>query len=157
MQTSVEINYRKDLYSQLDQYYPRPLELWGDGDVGYKVFSRDIGRGSSMAFDFWIPPLCKNKDKGRKAISSRNRLRIIEVLNNDEEAMQSFPLLRNNEGSIEAQIDGEWYSIMLIRGWSNLTAQSCHGLPEETAANIQDMFAEWIIGRLTNWGGVKLK
>jgi hypothetical protein len=157
MKTSVEIKYRKDLYAQLDTYYPRPFEMWGAGPIGHRVFSKDIGDGLTMAFDFWIPMLTTKPEDRRHAVSDELRLRIIEILNTSDDTMNEFPLLRNNEGSIEAQLGGDtWYSIIVIRGWGNLTAQSCHGESVETAAKIQDMFAEWIIGKLTNWGKAKI-
>ncbi|MEG1587612.1 MAG: hypothetical protein RR346_12145 [Bacteroidales bacterium] len=39
--------------------------------------------------------------------------------------------------------------VFLIRGWGHLTGCGALNLPSETAARIQDEFAEWVVKRLT--------
>lgn len=70
---------------------------------------------------------------------------IINILNGlkKSDALQTY---YHKEGKIIGNITQK--SIILIRGWGNLTGTGAHNLPSEEAANIQDTFAEWIVQTL---------
>ena len=105
--------------------YLLPLELAGYGCHVYD--QRD-----NFVFQFQI-----RNEKTQKSI--------LKILNGELEMKTKHSFTYEN-GCIV--MDGE-YTIIMIRGWGNLTGIGAHNLAEDEAANIQDTFAAWIIEKLT--------
>lgn len=69
---------------------------------------------------------------------------IIDKINNGNNI--SFNAEINKEDNTVINING--IPKIMIRGWGNLTAPSCHNLSIEDATKVQNNFIDWIIKRL---------
>ncbi len=78
------------------------------------------------------------KDRGK-------RILLTNVINGKEKLTNSNIIFIHDKEMIK---DSEGNNVILIRGWGNLTGTGAMNLPEETAAIIQDTFAEFIVEQL---------
>lgn len=112
-------------------------------EEGYdKVFHSN----GHMAFDFLRR--YKEGSEDVRSLSEDSKMKIVNILNGDDTQKIKHPL-KHEDGYIWLSIDGEWYKIMLIRGWGYLTGCGALHLPPEEAAKIQDDFADWIVETLS--------
>lgn len=73
----------------------------------------------------------------------------LNVINGKENLKNPDLLFKHEQGRI---VDKSGLSIILIRGWGNLTGTGAMNLSDEEASNIQDTFANFIVERLNYRG-----
>jgi hypothetical protein len=71
--------------------------------------------------------------------------KILDVINGKENFKRKDLVFKHEQGEI---IDDKNRTIILIRGWGNLTGTGAMNLSDEEASNIQDTFANFIVERL---------
>lgn len=118
------------------EYFKFPLKMWEDWDL--KVFTSD----NRMAFDWMI-----NATRDIKQA-------LLDVINGVSEAKQKTPKeFWHDAGIIYCKFlsgsnEDKVIKICRIRGWGMLTGTGGYHLDDETAAEIQDTFAEYCVDKL---------
>ena len=113
------------------KYYEIPLRV--DDYCPYYVLTRD----NEMAFNYL----------DEKKIDNNDLTEIYEIVNAiNGYGPGTFNASINPDSNDIIQIDG--INKLLIRGWSNLTAQGSHNLSGSEAFKVQCDFARWIVGQL---------
>lgn len=106
--------------------------------------------------DAYTPPfkdcygICIKDSKGRMVAnflttSEENRSRIIGILNGKLKSEALVPFSRQNQHIYYGP-----HKILLMRGWGYLTGIGGLNLDEETAAQIKDSMADYIVDKLNN-------
>ena len=117
-------------------YFKFPLKMWENFDL--KVFTSD----DRMAFDWMI-----NASRDIKQA-------LIDVINGTTPARQATrKKFWHDKGIIWCKFlsgsdEGKEIKLCRIRGWGMLTGTGGYHLDEDTAAEIQDAFAEYCVDKL---------
>jgi hypothetical protein len=75
----------------------------------------------------------------------KTQQKILDVINGKENLKNLDLVFKHEQGEI---VDKSGMSLILIRGWGNLTGIGAMNLSDEEASNIQDTFANFIVERL---------
>jgi len=108
--------------------YKLPLKF-SDNDYTSRVVDQD----DNFVFQFTF------KNEETRAI-------LLDVINGVKTLKTKELVFFNENGDIKNNEDNG--TIILIRGWGNLTGIGTMNLPIEVAANIQDTFAEFVVEQL---------
>lgn len=107
-----------------------------------KVFTAD----NSPAWDFMFEMLSGMFKSPTMIISPEQQNDIIALVNGEKKGtVEGTVTYDKDEGTIK--IDGK--ILLLVRGWGHLTSPGGLNLPSETAAFLQDAFAEHIVNKLS--------
>jgi hypothetical protein len=121
------------------EYFKFPLKMWDCMDS--KVFTSD----NKMAFDWMIDIPRKYKETlldKINGVESRNFQIKKEFWHDDGIIYCKF---------LGGEREGQTVRICCMRGWGMLTGVGGHNLHANTAAEIQDAFAEYIVKQLNNY------
>lgn len=77
--------------------------------------------------------------------NKQNRSDLLDTINGNKYLTNPDLVFKHDKGLI---VDNNNTTIILIRGWGNLTGSGAMNLSAEEAANIQDTFAEFIVSKL---------
>lgn len=124
------IDLNKDIFRK---FYKLPLYV--DNFCESYVWTSD----NEMAFNYLD---CNKIDSGE--LSEINN--IVGKLNNNNTIQ--FDATLNEKDNTIINING--IPKIMIRGWGNLTAPSCHNLSIEDATKVQNNFIDWIIKKLND-------
>ena len=118
---------------EFKKYFKFPLKMWDDFTI--KVFTDD----DKMAFDWLI-----------KA-SDETKQRTIDKINGKDVQFKTKTSFRHEDGIIYLTTeDGTEYKMCRIRGWGMLTGIGGYNLDNDSAADIQDTFADYCVMMLNN-------
>ena len=107
-----------------------------------KVFTAD----NSPAWDFMFEMFSGMFKSPTMIISPEQQNDIIALVNGEKKGtVEGAVTYDKDEGTIK--IDGK--ILLLVRGWGHLTSPGGLNLPSETAAFLQDAFAEHIVNKLS--------
>lgn len=115
------------------QYYKLPLKMWEFMDI--KVFTDD----DKMAFD-WLVNI--PRDIKQKLIDRINGI--------NTEPYKTKKIFYQKDGIVYCRIEdkGQELKLFRIRGWGMLTGIGGYNLPEDKAAEIQDVFTNYCVEML---------
>lgn len=78
--------------------------------------------------------------------------KILDIINGGKNNIKDSMTFVHKNGYITTDKGG---SLILIRGWGNLTGVGGHNMPREDAMNVQDTLAEYIVEKLNNKNNIQ--
>lgn len=128
-------------------YYKFPLK-WNE-DFSVRVFTQDHG----MAFDFMMPMFIKSMYPNGSVLRKEDQRKIVDCINGDGSSFSDKTEVKYNPDNttiLAKDSEGVFREIIIVRGWGNLTGVGGHNLPQDQAIEVQNAFANYIVGKLNN-------